>query len=218
MIKRAKRKGNFTVVYNEFINDARLSARAKGVMIWLLSKPDDWVISREAMYKAFKEGRTAVWTAFKELIDLKYVICIENVERVSSGQFFKRDNGYVVYEVSIDSDLFDILYPDAAETARQTTSRQDSAFGRILKTDLENTELNKKQNTDLVLNTELLKSKDRFFDFCLSVGLETAATKTYEGIQEGEVVSIGILPPQLTDKLISMGCKITANKKLYIPK
>ncbi|RIK03508.1 MAG: replication protein, partial [Acidobacteria bacterium] len=35
---------NFTILSNAAINDGRLSFRARGVLMWLLSKPADWRI------------------------------------------------------------------------------------------------------------------------------------------------------------------------------
>lgn len=212
MIKRARKQGNFTTVYNEFVNDNRLSARAKGVMIWLLSKPDDWVIHRSTMYKAFKEGRNAVWNAFKELIEIGYVISVDAVDRDGSGQFKKKSKGYVVYEVSIHSPQFELLYPQAKEPCDQS-----SANGLLLNTDTDQVLNKNKQNTELRPNTEV-KESDRFFLYLDEVGIDVAAQQTYLGIKEGKIVSVGILPEQLKQRLLDMGCRITANKKLYIPK
>ena len=45
MIIRAQRRETFTVVNNTAINDNRLSFRAKGVLVYILSKPDNWRVS-----------------------------------------------------------------------------------------------------------------------------------------------------------------------------
>jgi hypothetical protein len=42
--ERAKKDKNYSVVSNEPINDARLSWGARGLLVYLLSKPDDWVV------------------------------------------------------------------------------------------------------------------------------------------------------------------------------
>lgn len=212
MIKRAKKQGNFTTVYNEFIVDTRLSARAKGVMIWLLSKPDDWVVNKKHLYSQFKEGRDAIWKAFLELVELGYIIPVEEVARKESGRFNKRSTGYLVYEVSIYSSQFNLLYPETKEPQNQFSVPRS-----LLNTD-DNKKLNKNKetNTENITKTEL-KDSNRFFDYLDSVGLEVAAQQTYKGISEGQIVSVGILPPQLKDKLIEMGCAVTPNKKLYIP-
>lgn len=56
-----------------FLNDERLSFRAKGIMSYLLSKPDDWELNTRELQKASKEGRDAVRAAVKELIEFGYV-------------------------------------------------------------------------------------------------------------------------------------------------
>ena len=139
MIRRAQHKKNFTTVHNEFINDTRLSARAKGVMIWLLSKPDHWIIRREHLYKCFKEGRTAVWTAFKELIEYGYIV-EEEFKRGDGGKL-QGGKSYVVYEISKHSNNFSLLYPAEKPDA------ESRRFGGIVSTDsIANTEIQKKRN------------------------------------------------------------------------
>lgn len=43
-IIRTKRSRNFTVIPNEIINDSRLPGDALGLLVYLLSKPDDWKV------------------------------------------------------------------------------------------------------------------------------------------------------------------------------
>ena len=53
--------GNFTILSNAVINDERLSFRARGVLIWLLSKPDDWRTRSDSIAgQSPKEGRDAI--------------------------------------------------------------------------------------------------------------------------------------------------------------
>ncbi len=71
---RNPRRDRFTVVGRELINDSRLSFRARGVLIWLLDKPDGWHFNSEAMAREAKEGREAIRTALRELADLGYIV------------------------------------------------------------------------------------------------------------------------------------------------
>jgi len=41
-IVRAKRKTNFTIIGNTGLKDKRLSLKAKGLLAYMLSLPDDW--------------------------------------------------------------------------------------------------------------------------------------------------------------------------------
>lgn len=48
-IVRTERKGDFTVIPNELINDADLDGDALGLLVFLLSKPADWWVKVEAL-------------------------------------------------------------------------------------------------------------------------------------------------------------------------
>lgn len=207
MILRAKKEGNFTTVYNEFIYDKNLSARAKGVLMWILSKPDDWVIYKKNLHYDFKEGREAIWKAFKELIDAKYVIEVEknNVDP-TTGRFTKRNSDYVVYEVSVNSPSFDVIYTN------QRTEVQSLDSGFILNTNVVNTNSVNKLNTKKRINTK--KDANRFFSFLDNVGLEEATRKTLNGLKEGNSISTSILPKELLSSLVLSGCHITKYGKL----
>lgn len=66
---------NFTILSNAVINDDRLSFRARGVLIWLLSKPDDWHTRADSIAaQSPKEGRDSIRSALRELADLGYLV------------------------------------------------------------------------------------------------------------------------------------------------
>lgn len=62
-----KRQAPFTQVSNATAQDTRLSARARGVLLLLLSLPVDWTVHQEWLVAQFPEGRTAVMSATREL-------------------------------------------------------------------------------------------------------------------------------------------------------
>jgi len=66
---------NFTALSNAVITDERLSFRARGVLVWLLSKPDDWRTRADSIAaQSPKEGRDAIRSALRELADLGYLV------------------------------------------------------------------------------------------------------------------------------------------------
>ena len=66
---------NFTIVSNAVVNDKRLSFRARGVLMHLLSKPADWRTRSESIAaQSDKDGRDSVRSAMRELADLGYLV------------------------------------------------------------------------------------------------------------------------------------------------
>ncbi|MGN5238529.1 replication protein [Rhodococcus sp. SJ-3] len=66
---------NFTILSNTIINNEALSFRARGVLIWLLSKPFDWSIRSEVIADQSPfEGREAIRTVMRELVAHGYLV------------------------------------------------------------------------------------------------------------------------------------------------
>ena len=68
---RKRRRNPFVQVPSSAVNDSTLSYRALGVLVYLLDKPDGWVVSAERLAKnptrGGREGRDAVRSALREL-------------------------------------------------------------------------------------------------------------------------------------------------------
>lgn len=65
---------NYTVLDNTFIRDVTLSWKAKGVMTYLLSLPDDWSVNFSEVLKHSADGETALKSIIKELKEHGYLI------------------------------------------------------------------------------------------------------------------------------------------------
>lgn len=69
-----KDKENPYVMLNkEFLNDDKLSWKAKGVLAYLLSLPDDWQIYESEVVKHSKDGKDSLKSAIKELMANGYL-------------------------------------------------------------------------------------------------------------------------------------------------
>ncbi|MCY0939256.1 hypothetical protein [Streptomyces sp. H34-S4] len=77
----------YTVLPTATLEDARLSFRARGILAYLLAKPDTWKVAADRISKAGKEGVEAVRTALRELRDAGYYRVV--TERREDGTFFK---------------------------------------------------------------------------------------------------------------------------------
>lgn len=63
------RKRGYTIVYNDLLpEDGVLSARAWGLYVYLLGRPDGWECRASHLATVFKEGRDAIYSALKELV------------------------------------------------------------------------------------------------------------------------------------------------------
>jgi len=70
--KQHKRK-NYTVVDNTFINDNNLSWKAKGIMLYLFSRPDDWQVYIKDLINKAADGEKALRSGLKELEKFGYL-------------------------------------------------------------------------------------------------------------------------------------------------
>jgi hypothetical protein len=70
-IKRNK-DGCFTTISNVASRDKRLSLKAKGFLLTIMSLPESWDFSINGMTSIMPEGKKAIYAVIKELIDAGY--------------------------------------------------------------------------------------------------------------------------------------------------
>lgn len=70
---RIHKTNNYFVCPNGFLVDEHLSWRAKGILAYLLSKPDDWVVQIKDVVNHAKEGNKASRSAIQELLQHGYM-------------------------------------------------------------------------------------------------------------------------------------------------
>lgn len=73
IVNRVEKRGNFTTIDNGYLNDEDLSFKAKGILTYLLSLPDDWVVHIEQIVTKSKDGIASFRTGLSELIDKGYL-------------------------------------------------------------------------------------------------------------------------------------------------
>jgi len=88
-----KKSNNFTTINNEFIFNKEMSLKAKGLLCHLLALPETWDLYVEEVEQWHKDGKSAIYSAFKELSSLGYV---ERTTQREKGKIVKWD--YIVYE------------------------------------------------------------------------------------------------------------------------
>lgn len=70
---RVEKTKNYSVISNEFIRRKDLSWKAKGILTYILTLPDDWVINLKEIMTHATEGESAFRSGWKELTEAGYV-------------------------------------------------------------------------------------------------------------------------------------------------
>ena len=97
---RVNKNVNYTVMSNHHLQDKRLSLKAKGLLSYMLSLPDDWDYSLKGLTVGCKDGLDSVRTAVLELEEHGYVR--RQKVRNAKGQIIDYD--YQVYESPVEDD------------------------------------------------------------------------------------------------------------------
>jgi hypothetical protein len=83
----------YAQIPNDFLQDKTISLRAKGLLSFLLSLPDSWVINKSKLHHYLPEGKDAISNAWDELVKLGYILSVQKID--ASGKFTGYDN--IVY-------------------------------------------------------------------------------------------------------------------------
>tara|TARA_R100000995_G_scaffold70727_1_gene39323 strand:+ start:6736 stop:7581 length:846 start_codon:yes stop_codon:yes gene_type:complete len=94
IIRNHKNK-DYTVMSNNHLNNNELTLKAKGLLSFMLSKPDSWDFSVRGLSAQLKEGKDCVARAINELIKHRYVV---REQEVSDESFKFSKIIYHVYE------------------------------------------------------------------------------------------------------------------------
>lgn len=78
VLRKNKKRYNFTQIDNEILKNPELSWKAKGILCYLLSKPEGWKFGRKDLLNNATEGETALDSGLEELKELGYIITENN--------------------------------------------------------------------------------------------------------------------------------------------
>ena len=67
IIRIQKKQNNFVMLDKAFIDDERLSFKAKGILTYLLSKPDNWKVIVKDLINHSADGRDSIYSGLREL-------------------------------------------------------------------------------------------------------------------------------------------------------
>ena len=118
-IIKSSLKDNYSVMPNDLINNDRLDADSLAVLVYLLSKPSNWIVKPTNIQNRFKYGKEKTYKIIKVLIDERYIY--RQVHRVEN-----KYDGYTYY-------VYDSPFPDFQETEKQYTEKQETENQYITK-------------------------------------------------------------------------------------
>ena len=87
-------KVKWTTVDNAWVKDPTLSARAKGLLLYILSLPDDWDLRMKELVTHFTDGIDGIRSSMKELSMHRYID--SNQRRDETGKIIGWD--YTIFE------------------------------------------------------------------------------------------------------------------------
>ena len=135
-IKRKARDKNFSIIPNDAINEYRVSFRAKGLLVYLLSKPDNWQVYVSQLSNVGTDGKHSVGKALEELMTFGYIHRV--ALRDDKGRFKKGNYNTIgflisksIFEKGLKPSLF-FTKPFERAIKRLPEDLQD-AFGEDIK-------------------------------------------------------------------------------------
>ena len=118
IVRTRKEPGKFFLMHKDTIEDPNLSWKAKGLLAYLMSKPNDWQIWVNDLIKRSSDGEYAVRSGLLELIDQGYAV--RKQPRKEDGTFgpiefivSERPHGGFPDADNPKADNPDAVYPDA---------------------------------------------------------------------------------------------------------
>ena len=112
-INKSTLKENYSVIPNNMLNDEGLDADCLAVMVYLLSKPSNWIVKPTNLQNRFKFGRDKTYRIINQLIKKQYIVREEH--RVE-GQY-----------ASFTYYVYDSPFPCLPETAKPEAAKPEAA-------------------------------------------------------------------------------------------
>ncbi len=151
---------DFTTVHNGFVRDTNLGINARGLLLTMISLPDNWDFSIRGLAAILPDGKQKVQTALAELEKYGYLIRRQIVE---NGRF-----------VDMEYIFSDEVMPEALEAyANKQSAKENAETKKTKKTTSSNPEIPypenrypEKQDTEKsdgnkINNNQILKDKDK---------------------------------------------------------
>lgn len=179
MIRRAKRNVNYVILSKTGLEDVRLSWKAKGLLAYLLGKPDNWTVIAEFLVTQSTDGRTAVLSGLKELEEFGYLV--RTKLRNEDGTF--QPDSIVYDEPEAGFQTTDEHTTDKLTTDKPTLIRKDRISNELISNEETSNELTtprtRKRDAANPMTQPILEAYQEAVGYALpSYGREAKAAKT----------------------------------------
>lgn len=128
ILRTQNKKGNFVILNKTFLQDNNLSLKAKGLLAYLLSLPDDWKIYVNELMRHSTDGAQATRSALNELKQRGYITYVRKRNdsgTFSQGEYIISEEARVTFEASPQTVEPQLENPDMANVSllRNNTSK-----------------------------------------------------------------------------------------------
>ncbi len=137
IIRIDKTAGNYFIASKYYVEDENISWKAKGIMSYLFSKPDDWQIYQTQLEKVSKDGKASVRSTINELINNGYMT--RQSRRKTNGDFDGYD--YTLHEYPINNGVRK-MEGAKMEIAKMEIAKSDTTNNNSTNNDLTNNDIN----------------------------------------------------------------------------
>lgn len=153
-LNKSKSKG-FTIIYNEILKDEELSLGAVGLLIKMISLPDDWNYSIKGLVAICKDGETKITNYINELINVGYIVRTKlNPNQTKTGRI---EYIYDIYEEKTRLEKQGVVKQGTEE---QGIEEQGTVFhGTYI---INNNKINNNKVNNNIINNNIKNSKSEY--------------------------------------------------------
>lgn len=221
IIRSNKRENPYAMIDKYGLEDERLSWKAKGLLAYLLSKPDDWKIYVTELANHAKDKKDSIRAGIKELTECGYI----SMTRIRDEKNRFKGVQYVVYErpVSITPQTH-FPYTENPHAEKPDTGKPYTENPPLLSNDLTNNDLTKIDRLIGPADAGLLSTEsveDPILKTLYHEGMEVIISDGVKGVfgmyqlgsNPGDIEKIyaGLVkkyPNQLDPEVIKIACRL----------
>jgi hypothetical protein len=156
-VGRRRKKVEYVQIQNSMFEDNQLTWKAKGLLGYMLSRPDNWIIRYSDLVKRSTDGEKAIKSAIKELKKYGYlsIVRIKGEKGRFTGALWEYDDVPIIIEEvqTVDTEGFSPYVQNAHVENAHMHNAHVQNLPHINKTNCNNTDFNKTKDKNLVNKT-----------------------------------------------------------------